>query len=374
MNLIVVSEPELILNKGTRNSALNDILTFYLKYNETVTYFSASEKPLEFDACGVNYCSLSSYSKQKRLIISEFFSIRKKFKAILRKYNHVHMQFRLPSLYTMQIYFIVKDLIPKSQISFYIAGDWQESLRFNYPKKLYLSKILPILQNRIIKSGTCIFTGSTLLNKNIELIDRGFAFYSTTHSKKEVPLTVTNKSQCLDICFIGRIEKLKNFDFFIELAKSKHLIKSYSFHLLGNGPELSSLKETICNDGIENVTLHGHIDDKAQFNEIIAKCKYFVLPSYTEGTSKTLPEMMCRSTIPIAFENVGSNNSILKYGNGFLAPIDDLSSVITFINEVDQNEKKYLRLLEAGNDYAKEYAIENQLKSMFEFLYMKKVI
>jgi len=369
MNLIVISEPELVLEKGTRNSALNDILGFYLQFNRTVTYCSPGHSVLDFDVCGVRYCSLSRYTKSNRFIFWEIFSIRKKFRAILKEYNDVHVQFRLPSLYTMQIYFLVKDLIPKRKVSFYIAGDWQESLKFNYPDKIYLSKILPIIQNNIIKDGVCVFTGSRLLEKNIQKVHRGFSFYSTTHSKTDIPLAVSDKSQCLSVCFIGRIEKLKNFTFFIELAKTKDLVKKYHFHMLGDGPEFSSVRKYIDKSNLINITMHGHVDDKSQFNDIVAKCKYFVLPSYTEGTSKTLPEMMCRSTIPIAFENVGSNNDILKSGNGYLASVDDLNAVINFINQVDQDEQRYLTILESGIAYADEYCIENQLTSMFSFLY-----
>jgi glycosyltransferase involved in cell wall biosynthesis len=371
MNLIVISEPELILGTGTRNNALNEILSFYLEHNETVTYFSASSKFQEFNVDGVNYISLSNYTKKQRIIANKFSSIRKRFKAVLAKYDDVHVQFRLPSLYTMQIYFIVKNLIPKKRVSFYIAGDWQESLKFNYPDKLYLSKILPVLQNKIIKNHLCVFTGRTLLNKNIDRVERGFAFYSTTHAKKDVPENITNKSEQLGICFIGRIEKLKNFNFFIELAKSKKITKKYSFHLLGDGPETNHVKKALIKYGITNLTLHGHVNDRVKFNEIISNSKYFVLPSYTEGTSKTLPEMMCRSTIPIAFNGVGSNNDILQHNNGFLTNVDDIDAVIDFINEVDLDDEKYFQILQAGNNYAKEYAIEKQLKTMFKFLYEK---
>ena len=369
MNLIVISEPELVFDKGSRNSALNDILRFYLQFNRTVTYFSSYNSVLDFNEGGVRYCSLSRYTKSNRFIFREIFSIRKRFRAILKEHDDVHVQFRLPSLYTMQIYFFVKDLIPKRKVSFYIAGDWQESLQFNYPDKLYLSKLLPIFQDNIIKDGVCVFTGNRLLKKNIRKVNRGFSFYSTTHGKADIPLAITDKSQCLAICFIGRMEKLKNFSFFIELAKSEDLVKRYHFHMLGDGPEFASIKKYLDKSNLVNLTMHGHIDDKDQFNDIVARCKYFVLPSYTEGTSKTLPEMMSRSTIPIAFENVGSNNDILKSGNGFLCPVDDLNAVINFINEVDQDKQRYFTFLESGKAYSDEYCIENQLTSMFSFLY-----
>ena len=369
VDMFVVSEPELIRDVGTRNNALNEILTFYLQFNNTVTYFSASMGAQDFSARGVRYVSLSSYTKKSRVILSQYYSIRRRFRSLLAEFCDVHVQFRLPSIYVMQIYMIVRDLIPPQNVSFYIAGDWSESLRYNYPNRPHLSRWLPKLQDKMISGSVCVFTGDTLKNKNIGGVSRGFSFYSTTHCKQDVPHAITNKSDKRGICFVGRIEKLKNYKFFIELAKSTCFVNEYVFHILGDGPDADLVRTAAASGDVENLVVHGHIDDRARFNQVVSQCKYFVLCSYTEGTSKALPEMMCRSTVPIAFRGVGSNTDILSFENGFLAELDDVSSVVGFINKMDGDEQEYIQVLKAGLSYAENNSIDSQLSRMFEFLY-----
>ncbi|WP_305461373.1 hypothetical protein [Photobacterium leiognathi] len=78
--------------------------------------------------------------------------------------------------------------------------------------------------------------------------------------------------------------------------------------------------------------------------------------------------MMCRSTIPIAFKDVGANNDILKF-NGFLASVDSIDEVCHFINKVENDHSLYLSLLNNGKEYAFKSSVDIQMKRMFDYLY-----
>ncbi|OEE86163.1 glycosyl hydrolase family 1 [Enterovibrio norvegicus FF-162] len=366
-DLYVISEPEIILNEGCRNNALNEILKHYSKYNTNVRYISSSDSDAIFSKDGVDYVSLSKYSKRKRNILGCRREV-KSFFANALKDDNVHFQFRLPSMYALQVYFLVRNILPDEKVSFYIAGDWKESLKYNYPKYPLLSYILPTIQDRVLRNKLCVFTGEELLIKNHMRISKGLDFYSTTHTINDVDTVPISKFRTRAICFIGRIEKLKNYNFMLSMARSE-LGEDYHFHWLGDGPDRSELEGAIKKNQLTNITLHGHVSDRRKFNEIVDKCKYFVLSSYTEGTSKTLPEMMCRSIVPIAFDNVGSNSKILSYGNGVLVNVDDCEMVVKKILEIDCDQSVYQSILDSGNKYAREHTIEIQLKRMFEFLY-----
>ncbi|UNH38216.1 glycosyltransferase [Moellerella wisconsensis] len=369
MNLIVIGEPNITQNSGTRNNALNNILEKYLIFNDSVTYISSTleQSTTTYSFNNVHYIPLTNYNKSGRIILSKKNEIILKIQELIKKPNY-HIQFRIPSIYVLQIYFCIKNIITPEKISFYIAGDWKESLKYNYPNKKYLSFLLPKIENLIIRNKTCVFTGDVLLKKNIKNIKKGFSFYSTTHSINDINSNIQDKSSCRGICFIGRIEKLKNYNFLLELAKSR-LGDTYSFHILGDGPDMQELKEKVKSLKLKNINLYGHIKEKNRFNEIIKECKYSILPSYTEGTSKTLPEMMCRNIIPIAFKNVGSNNFILNDNRGILTEIDNIDEVINKIYYIDKNDNQYKQLLENGRSYVIKFTIENQLQKMFKFLY-----
>ncbi|HIF9178739.1 TPA: glycosyltransferase [Photobacterium damselae] len=370
--LIVIGEPEILSLVGTRNNALNEILSNYIDFNDQgVIYFSSTVSMAceDYYCDDVRYVGIPVYSKSSRIILNKKNEIIKIFKELLDLSSgyKVHVQFRLPSIFTLQMYFILKDLIPKNSISFYIAGNWNESLRYNHPDKYWYLKYLIKVQNIIIKNKTCVFTGNKLLAENNHLTKDSIAFYSTTHTGSDIK-PYCNKYDFNEVCFIGRIEKLKNYDFIVELAKQKQG-KRYIFNILGDGPEMNDLLGLIEKFKLNNIKVHGHISNRSEFDSIINRCKYFILPSYTEGTSKTLPEMMCRSTLPIAFSNVGSNNEILSFNNGFLAPIDDVMAVLKYMQDMDSNYDKYEIMVNNGLQYAKNNTLKKQLNNMFNFIY-----
>ncbi|WP_272680163.1 glycosyltransferase [Providencia sp. PROV032] len=369
MNLIVIGEPHITTSTGSRNNALNNILEHYSNFNSTTTYVSSTTDviPNSYIINNVRYVPLTNYTKSNRLILKNKKEIISKIKELINDKDY-HIQFRIPSIYVLQVYFCIKSIISSDRFSFYVAGDWKESLKYNYPSKKHLAFILPKLENLTIRNKKCVFTGDTLLNKNIKYIKKGIAFYSTTHSFNDLSREIKDKSDCNGICFIGRIEKLKNYNFIIELAKS-HLGKKYLFHILGDGPDMPILKKTINELKLTNILIYGHITDMNSFNQIIDKCKYSILPSYTEGTSKTLPEMMCRSTIPIAFKNVGSNNFILGENRGILTDINDINQVLENIDYIDNNYQKYCEIQKNEREYIVNFTIEKQLEKMFKFLY-----
>lgn len=364
-NLIVVGEPEIEVRGGSRNNALNEILNYYTAYADKVIYLAPGNANYVLDK--VEFRGISSYSKEKRFIFKDFFKITKKIRGILNENVSYHIQFRVPSLFSLQIYWIMRSFINPKNISFYVAGDWGESLKLNHPEKKILN-LLPKLQEFTLNNKVCVFTGDTLLNRNKKKILRGYAFYSTTHKQLDIVKPSLDSSfKRKNICFIGRLENLKNPDFIINLASMKEL-SEYHFYILGDGPLRESLEKKVLNNNIQNITFTGHINDRLLFDEIVNKCKYYVLPSYTEGTPKTLPEMMSKGVLPIAFKNVGSNEYILREGGG-LIDIDSVTQAIDFIKKCDEDFMFYKNHNDNIITYAYKHSIEKELSSMFAFIY-----
>lgn len=371
MHLIVIGEPNILPAKGSRNNALNEILIRYKEFNDKVTYVSyAEEGNIEFIHNGVNFFAIGCYSKEKRIILSSKQMILKRLSSLISTLDdEYHIQFRVPSLFSLQIYYFLREKINIKKISFYVAGNWKESLKFNYPSRPYLSFLLPKIEALVLKGNKCVFAGEELLRLHNRNVQDGFAFYSTTHTSTDIQLNFSKQNK-KGICFIGRIEKLKNYNFIYKLSKGK-LGKQYHFYMLGDGPDFCAFKDLIDKEKLSNITLCGHISDREIFDDIINECKYFILPSYTEGTSKTLPEMMCRNIIPIAFRDVGSNNFIINNKNGILVEVDSYAEVEKSIMQIDSDPELYKSYLIQGNEYAHNNTIDIQLDKMFKFLYEK---
>lgn len=362
--MIVVGEPDIRENIGTRNNALNEILYTYTQYADNVIYLGPGNYSYEYNK--VDYISVSSYTKNSRFIMTNALSVISKLKKLLNTHTDYHIQFRVPSLFTLQIYLMTKSILDPKKISFYVAGDWDESLKYNYPNNKFL-KLLPKLQNLILRNKICVFTGDTLLNKHKSVILRGHAIYSTTHKKSDIEIPDINKSfKRRSICFIGRVEKLKNPSFIIKLASSPEL-QDYSFFILGEGPLKEELENEVNNKKIDNIIFTGHINDRDTFKKIINSCKYYVLSSYTEGTPKTLPEVMSKGILPIAFKNVGSNNYILE-NTGGLIDIDSTTQAIEYIKNNDESFDIYKNNIDNVIEYASKHTIEQEFDAMFSFL------
>ncbi|MDH5919387.1 glycosyltransferase, partial [Vibrio splendidus] len=262
------------------------------------------------------------------------------------------------------LYILLFGQLNRNNISFYIAGDWKQSLIHNYPNKRLITKLLPLIQNTVIRNRKCVCTGKALVDEVSNYTNSTFEFYSTTHKASDIKNV--NKFGLRDVCFIGRIEKLKNYQFFINLSQKNYMLDNYTFHILGDGPESNQLIQSIA--PLKNIIYHGHLSNRAEVQELVDNCKYFVLPSYTEGTSKTLPEVMARSTIPIAFKNVGANNYIINE-NGILVDIDDSDEVVKYIRLMDSNIELYEKTLSHCINYAEANSIDKQVGNMFEFIY-----
>jgi glycosyltransferase involved in cell wall biosynthesis len=118
---------------------------------------------------------------------------------------------------------------------------------------------------------------------------------------------------------IGRQSKEKGqkdlVSAFAQLANSS---KDIRLVLVGDGPEMPTLRQQVQNLGIsESVLFCGHRDDAKRFYSIAT---LFALPSYTEGTPNVLLESMS-AKVPIVTTSVGGIPELAVDGhNALLVP------------------------------------------------------
>ncbi|MGM8935033.1 glycosyltransferase [Pseudomonas neustonica] len=367
--LVVVGEPEVLSCGGTRNNALNEILTLYCQYAAKVVYIGPRAVGGQdgFEN-GVEFRCATSYSKSSRLILSETFHVVRLIKDVLRGEHEYHIQFRVPSLFSLQIYWMLRFTLCPEKVSFYVAGDWAESLSYNYPGERFL-RLLPFFQDITLRKKRCVFTGHKLLSKNESLVGQGHAFYSTTHRESDVKsFDKVAKTSRKGICFVGRLESLKNPMFFVKLASRVELRDSYVFFVLGDGPLRKKLERLVENAGLTNFHIMGHVNDRDKFYDVVNSCKYLVLPSYTEGTAKVLPELMSKGVVPIAFKGVGANSYILESAGG-LIDVDSVDQAVEFISSCDADVQIYLKHVAGVLSYSLAHTAKQELDAMFEFIF-----
>jgi glycosyltransferase involved in cell wall biosynthesis len=139
-------------------------------------------------------------------------------------------------------------------------------------------------------------------------------------------------SQGDEIAFVGRISHEKGPDYFVELARS---FSQTSFHLYGNGPDLSNIKK----HASDNLHIHGQQND---MENVWNKIGLLIMPSRHEGLPMAALEAMARG-IPVLASNVGALDRLIEHEfNGWLVEpnnIEQLKKYLTHWLSMTNNEK-----------------------------------
>ena len=145
-------------------------------------------------------------------------------------------------------------------------------------------------------------------------------------AKRPVDLFLAEK---IRLVFVGNLIKRKGLEDFLRvLAKLRG--QNWSFHIIGDGPLLNDL-QTLCVDfEIEDrVHFTGKIDEPVRY---LRNFNYFVLPSYSEGTSRASLEALTLG-LRCILRDVDSNKEIVpndRYGYLFTTS-DELHEVMVRI-------------------------------------------
>lgn len=121
------------------------------------------------------------------------------------------------------------------------------------------------------------------------------------------------------------------------------------FILIGDGPDLVGLKSYSVKLGIaDKIEFLGFREDVDFY---LAKSKYFVLTSITEGYPNVLIEAMAHGCVPFSFDCVAGPSDIISHQqNGYLVKVGDVKSMAAYISHtihdpsvfdvISQNAKK----------------------------------
>ena len=120
------------------------------------------------------------------------------------------------------------------------------------------------------------------------------------------------------------------------------------FQLAGSfDPNPSGLNHNKLHSYIENKDIEylGHVDD---VREILNQCRFYVLPSYREGTPRSVLEAMAVGRPIITTNTTGCKETVIEELNGLLVPIKNKNALAMAIEKMLNFDDKKI------NDMAKE--------------------
>jgi glycosyltransferase involved in cell wall biosynthesis len=154
------------------------------------------------------------------------------------------------------------------------------------------------------------------INKKLYVIYNTFDLEEIKNkSVEKTELSLKNKSKTLNICSVGKLNKVKGYERLISVV-GKLKKEGYQFNLtiVGDGSERQSLEALIEQENLNNtVNLTGHQKNPYKF---IADSDLFISSSYSEGFSSVVAESIILG-IPVLTTNTSGMKEILGENNEY---------------------------------------------------------
>lgn len=167
--------------------------------------------------------------------------------------------------------------------------------------------------------------------------------------------TVHPFPQTKAILYIGRLIRDKGILEYLELAKRiKHRHKDVRCLLVGpydtNPSAITSkdLQPLIDSNIIE------YFGEQSDVRPYINNCTVYILPSYHEGTPKSVLEAMASGRPVITTDAPGCRSTVIHGQNGFLAPVKDVDQLEQYVLKILRDPNLAIELGNAGRQIAVE--------------------
>lgn len=161
------------------------------------------------------------------------------------------------------------------------------------------------------------------LKKSFGLLRCKINYVNNPVKLREYSAAKGSSSKVFRICFVGRLESVKNpvllvkvFSNFLKIAPNAEL------WIVGDGALMDDLKECIKDNGVLNsVRLFGHV---ARPENYIAMCNLYVQPSESEAFGIAIVEAMMLGVPPVVTKNTGASCAVKHRINGWIVdcPLD----------------------------------------------------
>ena len=169
-----------------------------------------------------------------------------------------------------------------------------------------------------------------------------------------------------DLIFIGRLEKNKGINLFLEAVRKSKLRAL----IVGDGHLFRKIKLEIENWKLK-INMRGWAKDSQEVAELINKSKILVMPSYNEGGPRVIIEAMACG-VPVLATPVGVVSDLLKNGPGgevVTWEADDIAhKAVELLNNPERCTEYILNGLEKAKQFEKKEAIRHYADKLKEIL------
>ncbi len=259
-------------------------------------------------------------------------------------------------------------LLQRKRFAIRMAGDWPEVIRmaFHNQGMFVLGNIAAFLHKLLVKaiiktSSLVIVNGQKLADiysRNNSHIVRVIS--STYHDADIAPTIASSGSDECRLLYVGRLT----------LSKGLYELFSAAKDLLAEGIDL---RIWLAADGYRRNEIRTQAEqlgviDRVEFlgwiaieklRDIYRACDIFVLPSYTEGMPKVVPEAMSNGLAVVATDIGGLRDIVVENGKtGFIVPVKDAPALRDALRKLILDKPLRQRMAKAGLEKSRQFTIE----------------
>ncbi len=353
---------ERLINEKFEVLVITPKIDFTADYQRIISKLGASTLTIPLDRTGLNpfsdfktYLSLkSTFAKFKPDIVLSYTSKPIIYSGLaIGRNNKINF---FPNLTGLGYGFTEESGLKRKLINFILRALYKLSLKFSTaiifqnPEDMLLFKNLNLTNNKksFIVNGSGVdpnfFTPTTLPTKPV------FLMLSRLVADKGV----------IEYCEAAKEIRSKFHDAKFQLAGA--------FDPNPSGLNYDQIKKFIDNKDIEYL---GYVDD---VRTLINKCKFYVLPSYREGTPRSVLEAMSIGRPIITTNTTGCKETVLDGINGLLVPIKSTISLVEAIKKMLRfDEEKINKMAKESIKLVREkYDVSKVNQNIIEILELKK--
>ena len=245
-----------------------------------------------------------------------------------RNRNHIFQAFNIGPLFLIALHLAgIKKLIYSIHGTVYWKADWQKHLR------KYLWHIA--LKSNIEITSNTAFSKKVFLEKICQAAEIQ-VIYNPISRDRYSPPSNERKSEFLRIIYVGRLNRGKNLEKWIDLASQIHRsIPGTNFEIYGSGPLIDRLQDKIDLQNINSfVFLKGFTDDvvKVYRNADIL----LFLSEYESFGNVAVESILCGT--PVIVSDIPSMREIFRDYPEFLIKLDNniFENVLHKLSEIDK--------------------------------------
>jgi glycosyltransferase involved in cell wall biosynthesis len=165
---------------------------------------------------------------------------------------------------------------------------------------------------------------------------------------------ITRRDEC-NFLLIARLLRDKGIYEYVDAARRiKARYPRAAFHLVGwNDSNPSAIREADLKTWVDEglIHFHGRLDD---VRPVLAASHVYVLPSYREGTPRTVLEAMATGRAIITTNAPGCRETVIDGENGFLVPVKDAEALAAAMEKFLENPELVTRMGQRSREIAEQ--------------------